>query len=237
MKHLLLSLASAALLASPATAQLHSTVGKAPVSHPDAARMEITRNFKSLTTPLSRAGETVTVKPVIDGNISLVIATAIVDGEVVSYGGQAEEGKEFSFEVPAGMYDMLGFGYNDDLSCTYLVYRGGVELTEGSKPEFNAADATTRIDFKLLSPTGKELVMPSVDGSVEGNCCIGDALNMISYNGELVLYADVTLFGDGQRYLMTNFTQSNYGFTRLQSMASQEGFLQMVIPVDFNKSV
>lgn len=237
MKHLLLSLASVALLSSPATAQLHSTAGKAPVGHSDAARMEISRNFKTLATPLSRAAETVTVKPVVGGGISLVMATAVVDGKVVSYGAQTEEGKEFSFELPAGTYDMLGFGYNDDLSCAYLVYQGGVDLAEGSAPVFNSADATSRIDFKLMSPKGKELMMPSDDGSVEGNCCIGDALNMISYNGELVLYADVTLFGDGQRYLMTNFTECNYGFTRLQSMASQEGFLQMVIPVDFSKSV
>ena len=237
MKHLLLSLASVALLASPATAQLHSTVGKAPAGHPDAARMEITRNFKSLTRPLSRAAETVTVSPVIDGNISLVIATAVVDGEVVSYGAQAQDDEVLSFELPAGKYDMLGFGYTDDLSGTYLLYKEGVELAEGSAPVFNSDDAATRIDFKLLSPTGKELVMPSDDGTVEGNCCVGDAINMITYDGELVLYADVTLFGDGQRYLMTNFTESNYGFTRLQSMASQEGFLQMVIPVDFSNSV
>lgn len=211
MKHLLLSLASVALLSSPATAQLHNAVGKAPAGHPDAATMEIAGKYKKALSAASRAAGTVTVKPVIDENISIVIASAVVDGKIVSYGAQADyDTHEITLELPAGTYDMLGFGYDYDLTSTYLVYHEAVEIAEGATPAFNSSEATTRIDFKLLSPTGAELVMPSQDGSVAGNCCIGDALNMVSYNGVLVFYGDVTLFGDGQRCLMTNFTSSKF---------------------------
>lgn len=235
MKHLLLSVASVILLASPATAQLHSSAGKAPDSH-YAYSFEIAPAFRTLTTPTSRSAGDVTVKPVLSDRISFVMAATVVDGKNVVYGGEVNKGKEFSLELPAGTYDMLGFGYTEDLMGTYLISLPGVELNEGSAPVFNTDDATKRMDIKYMSPSGKEMTLSNEDGSVEGNCNVGDALNMIGYKGELLLYADVTLFMEGQRYLLTNFTQSNFELTRLQCMASDEGFLTMVMPVDFSKT-
>lgn len=235
MKHLLLTVATAALLAWPASAQLHSTVGKTP-ANPRSYNLEIAPAFRQMTTPASRSAGNVTIKPVLSDGITFVLASTVVDGKIVAYGDEVRSGKDFTLELPAGTYDMLGFGYTEDLMGTYLISLPGVELAEGSAPVFNTDEATTRIDFKYLSPSGKAMALSTEDGTVEGNCDKGDAMNLIAYKGEFLFYGDVTLFFQGQTYLLTNFTQSNYELTRLQGMASDEGFVQLVMPVDFTKS-
>ncbi len=190
-----------------------------------------------LSAPISRAEETIKIKPELTAEdnayFSIVVAVGTdADGEQVTY-GSSDAGSGFEFELPAGSYDLVAMGFCDELAGVFLLVQENVKIDASTAVSFNSADATHRTEIERISPSGVVQTLPT--SADKGNCSIGDAINLVTYNGKTLLSSDVWLFGEGQTYARSNFESSKFGLTRVGFLASKEGMLYMIIPVDFSK--
>lgn len=154
------------------------------------------------------------------------------DGKIQVYGNEYDSDFNMTMSLPTGTFQVLAYGYCEDGDGLFLLYKDNYTFGEGDILTLDTSEATNRTDIETIGPDGESLCIGE-----GGNCEKGNALNMMFYEREPLFSANVVLFSDGQKYVLSNNLSSSLNLVRYQLMVSgSKGVMSMAIPVDLNKS-
>ena len=192
--------------------------------------------FNVRKAPAKASEQDVTLQPkltVANGDEFLFIgAVRVVDGKNEIYGADVWDGECDPFTVPAGEYTLFAYGATKGAKGSILLVQEKVKIEAGVAVAFNTADATNEISIKQTSPSGQEL---KVD--YDKDFTIGDAEDVITFNGEVACWSGMDLYKEQMYYLKTNVKEAPVKFTRIFFYPSAtDGMLFGVTPVDLSKA-
>lgn len=195
---------------------------------------------KDMSKPLTKApGQTHSLTVEVNSNgveaypVKICAATEI-NGELFWENAEQISSMSFQFDLPDGVYDVLGVFYTDNLDACTMYYES-VEISgENSQMIMNLADANVRTDILIKDTQGNTL---EYDLREENDKVARyGLLTFADYKGStLVLY---DYFSQQFKYCLTNDTESPYNLTFASRAVCKEdmGVLYAILPIDFNKA-
>lgn len=142
-----------------------------------------------------------------------------------------EDGHVYEFNMPEGRYDFFVGVDLDDMQGYAALTLDDVEVRSDMTLNLNASDATWRTDIKHIAPDGS-IVRPG-----QSNSSGAILTHNVMHNDLLVLNAGMSTNHDAWTYILSNNPDSRYKMTRLDMLTSDNGTLNMIIPVDCTNAV
>lgn len=148
---------------------------------------------------------------------------------------EEEDSHVYEFNLPDGTYDFfvsVTLGYYDGVAILTL---DDVKVDGDMNLDLKASSAVHRTDIAHIAPDGTplEFKLSSPDGTVP----CAQYLHCFAHGETLVLMSGLSTDSSALNYIICNNPDSKFVSTRLDMMHSPFGFLSMIIPVDFGKTI
>lgn len=187
--------------------------------------------------PAEAASAQLTVSVIIDNarnqEVANVLAISANPEHRVMY-ELAKSGNVYAGTIEEGVYDLVVNIKSDDDDTQILLFEEDVEVSGTKRVMVNQRNANLSTVIDRMSPSGTELMLPSVDD--QGNCTVADHIMMLHHKDFGTLMQDeVAAFRKCCTHVATNVIPQRFSLTRMDIYVWNQGPAFMVMPIDFTK--
>lgn len=143
---------------------------------------------------------------------------------------------DFSFDIPAGTYDLVAMIDDDEAAERIILFKENVEVKAGmEKIVFEPREATVSTRVSHVDSKGNTLTLPSY--TQPHNCKYADFIDFLEYDG-VYIWAGETLAQMECNYILsTNNPNTRFSLYRSDIIGASDEFVSCVFPVDFTQPV